>query len=35
MNESSFKIVATTDNFMQDVVESSAGKPVLVDFWAP
>ncbi len=35
MSESSFKVVATTDNFMQEVVDSSARQPVLVDFWAP
>ena len=35
MNESTFKVVATTDNFMQEVVEASARQPVLVDFWAP
>ncbi len=35
MSESSFKVVATTDNFMQEVVDSSTRQPVLVDFWAP
>jgi putative thioredoxin len=29
------KIVATTANFMTDVVEASNDVPVLVDFWAP
>jgi putative thioredoxin len=35
MAEAAYKIVATVENFMPDVVEASAGKPVLVDFWAP
>jgi putative thioredoxin len=35
MSEADFKIVATIENFMPDVVEASAHKPVLVDFWAP
>jgi putative thioredoxin len=35
MSEATYKIVATIENFMPDVVEASAAKPVLVDFWAP
>jgi putative thioredoxin len=35
MAEAPYKIVATLENFMPDVVDASAGKPVLVDFWAP
>jgi putative thioredoxin len=35
MADAGYKIVATIDNFVPDVVEASAGKPVLVDFWAP
>jgi putative thioredoxin len=35
MADAAYKIVATVENFMPDVVEASAGKPVLVDFWAP
>ncbi len=35
MAEAAYKIVATIENFMPDVVEASADKPVLVDFWAP
>jgi putative thioredoxin len=35
MSQAAYKIVATIDNFMADVVEASADKPVLVDFWAP
>jgi len=35
MADAAYKIVATTGNFMTDVVEASADKPVLVDFWAP
>jgi putative thioredoxin len=35
MTDAPFKIVATLENFMPDVVEASATRPVLVDFWAP
>ncbi len=35
MAESPYKITATLENFMPDVVEASATTPVLVDFWAP
>jgi len=35
MADAAYKIVATIESFMTDVVEASAGKPVLVDFWAP
>jgi putative thioredoxin len=35
MSEAPYKIVATLENFMPDVVEASAEKPVLIDFWAP
>lgn len=35
MPESTHKIVATEQNFMQTVIEASSSKPVLVDFWAP
>ena len=35
MSEATYKIVATEQNFMQDVVEASTARPVLVDFWAP
>jgi len=35
MNEGPHKIVATDQNFMQAVVDASAERPVLVDFWAP
>jgi putative thioredoxin len=35
MTDAAYKIVATIENFMPDVVEASASKPVLVDFWAP
>ncbi|HEX7375232.1 MAG TPA: thioredoxin, partial [Steroidobacteraceae bacterium] len=35
MAEANYKIVATVENFMTDVVEASALAPVLVDFWAP
>jgi putative thioredoxin len=35
MPETAQKIVATTENFMTDVVEASSSRPVLVDFWAP
>ncbi len=30
-----YKFAATAENFMPAVVEASAGRPVLVDFWAP
>lgn len=35
MSETPFKIVATEANFGQSVIEASATRPVLVDFWAP
>jgi putative thioredoxin len=35
MSVTPFKIVATTENFLAEVVEASANRPVLVDFWAP
>jgi len=35
MADAPWKIVATEQNFAQAVLEASAGKPVLVDFWAP
>jgi putative thioredoxin len=35
MSETAHKFVATAANFMQDVVEASQHRPVLVDFWAP
>jgi putative thioredoxin len=35
MSEASYKFVATTENFVATVVEGSAERPVLVDFWAP
>jgi len=35
MADAAYKIVATLENFMPDVVEASVHKPVLVDFWAP
>jgi putative thioredoxin len=34
MNESPYKFETTTAGFMADVVEASASRPVLVDFWA-
>jgi putative thioredoxin len=35
MADASYKIVATEQNFPQAVLEASAQKPVLIDFWAP
>jgi len=35
MTDAPYKIVATEQNFAQAVLEVSATKPVLVDFWAP
>jgi putative thioredoxin len=35
MIEARHEITATDANFMAEVVEASASKPVLVDFWAP
>jgi len=35
MADASYKIVATEQNFAQAVLEASATKPVLIDFWAP
>ncbi len=35
MADASYKIVATEQNFAQAVLEASAQKPVLIDFWAP
>ncbi len=35
MTQAPYKIVATLENFMPDVVEASTAVPVLVDFWAP
>ena len=35
MTDAPYKIVATEQNFAQAVLEASADKPVLVDFWAP
>jgi putative thioredoxin len=35
MTDAPYKIVATEQNFAQAVLEDSASKPVLVDFWAP
>jgi len=35
MADSPHKIVANDQNFMESVVEASASRPVLVDFWAP
>ena len=32
--ESNIKDV-NTDNFMNDVIEASKNKPIIVDFWAP
>ncbi len=34
MKDSPFIITVTTDNFIQVVIEGSAQRPVLVDFWA-
>jgi putative thioredoxin len=35
MADTPYKIVATEQNFAQAVLEASAQKPVLIDFWAP
>jgi len=35
MSEAPYKIAATEADFMQSVIEASATRPVLVDFWAP
>jgi putative thioredoxin len=35
MSDASYKIVATTGNFAASVLDASAERPVLVDFWAP
>jgi putative thioredoxin len=35
MNAAPYKIVATDADFQQTVVDASATRPVLVDFWAP
>lgn len=35
MADAPYKIVATEQNFAQAVLEVSATKPVLIDFWAP
>jgi putative thioredoxin len=35
MPENPYKIVATEQNFVEAVVETSRERPVLVDFWAP
>ena len=35
MTTSDYKIVATRENFLAEVVEASSRVPVLVDFWAP
>ena len=35
MTNTSFKFVATTENFSATVVDGSSARPVLVDFWAP
>jgi len=35
MSEVPYKIAATEADFMQSVIEASATRPVLVDFWAP
>jgi len=35
MTDAPYKIVATEQSFPQEVVEASATRPVLVDFWAP
>ena len=35
MADAAYKLDATVENFMTDVVEASNARPVLVDFWAP
>jgi putative thioredoxin len=35
MAQAPWKVVATDSNFTETVVEASAARPVLVDFWAP